>query len=128
MIRTKYREKRRDSVNVEKEAEFEQIITNEFYSFWHIRDEFKNYRFPEYIDEFRDEFNCQSKHFIKFYLMINNGNRNLYFGRFLSSSLYIPDRYETEFYPVSSIYRRGLRHTLKQSSHFIKSLTRLTLS
>ena len=107
MERTKYREIRRNSFNVEKEAEFEQIITNEFYSFWHIYHDFKNYRFLEYIDEFREEFNCQSKHYIKFYLMINNGNKNLYFGRFLVSSLYIPDRIETEFHSVASYDERG---------------------
>ena len=107
MLRIRNREKSRNSTIVEKEMEFEQEITTECYSFWHIKDKFKNYRFTEHIDEFRDEFNCQSKHHIKYYLMINDGVRSLFFGRFLTASLYIPDRFEIEFYSVDYYDNRG---------------------
>ena len=107
MERTKYREIRRNNVNVEKEAEFEKVITHEFYTLRDVVFKFLNYRFTEHIDGFREEFNCQSKHYIKFYLMISNEGKGIYFGRFLVSSLYIPNRTETEFYSMPSYDDRG---------------------
>ena len=107
MLRIRDREKSRNSTIVEKEMEFEQEITKECYSFWHIKDIFKNYRFAEYFDEFRDEFNCKSKHYMKYYLMINDGVRSLFFGRFLAASLYIPNHFEVEFYPIDCYDDRG---------------------
>ena len=107
MIRTKYREKRRDSVNVEKEAEFEKVITHEFYTLGGIFLKFRDYKFTEYIDEFREEFNCQSKCEIKYFLIINSGRRGLYFGRFLGSVLRIPNRNRVEFLAFPSFDDRG---------------------
>ena len=107
MIRTKYTEILRNDYNVEKKAEFEQIITNDFYALSHIYYEFKDYNFYEFYNEFRREFNCQSKHYVKFYLMINSGERNLFFGRFLVSSFCIPNGYDIEFESVLSYDERG---------------------
>ena len=107
MERTKYIEIRRNNYNVEKKAEFKKVITHEFYTLRDIFIKFSNYRFTEYLDEFREEFNCQSKCHIKFYLDITNEGRGIYFGRFLVSSLYIPNRTETEFISTPCYDDRG---------------------
>ena len=107
MERTKYIEKSRSNYIVEKEAEFEKVITHEVYSLNDIYLKFKDYKFEEYLDEFREEFNCQSKCHITFYLIIKNQRRGLYFGRFLVSSLKIPNRNETEFISTPCYDDRG---------------------
>ena len=107
MERTKYIEKSRNDYIVEKEAEFEKVITHEFYTLRDIFLKFTDYKFTEYLDEFREEFNCQSKCHITFYLIITNERRGLYFGRFLVSSLKIPNRNETEFISIPCYDDRG---------------------
>ena len=107
MKRTEYIEKRRSENIIEKEAELEQVITHEFYTLRDIYLKFKDYKFTEYLDEFREEFNCQSKHHITFYLDITNQRRGVYFGRFLVSSLQIPNRNEVEFISIPSYDDRG---------------------
>ena len=85
MERTTYIEKSRSNYIVEKEAEFEKLITHEFYTLGEIYRKFKDYKFTEYLNEFREEFNCQLKCHITFYLIITNERRGIYFGRFLVS-------------------------------------------
>ena len=98
MIRTKYVEKRRtDHVVVEKEAEFEEDITSKFYTHSDIYEEYSQYKFTEFIDDFRDEFNCQVRCHMKYYIRIANGRRGLYFGLFLTASLGIADHGEPSF-------------------------------
>ena len=107
MQRTKYREIRRSNVIIEKEAEFEEIITHKFYTQKDIYTEFSNYKFTEFLDEFREEFNCQVRCHLKYYLDILNERRCLYFGRFLVSSLSIPNRSEVEFLALPCFDDRG---------------------
>ena len=107
MERTKYIEKRRSDHIIEKEAEFEMEITDEVYSLNDIYLKFKDYKFEGYLDDFREEFNCQLKCHIKFYLIISNQRRGIYFGQFLVSSLYIPNRNEVEFISIPCYDDRG---------------------
>ena len=107
MERTKYREISRSGVIVNKEAEFEQIITHEFYTQKDIYIKFSNYKFTEHLDEFREEFNCQVKCHIKYYLDICNERRGLYFGRFLISTLSIPNRNQVDFLALPWFDERG---------------------
>ena len=107
MERTNYIEKSRSDVIIKKEAEFEKVITHEFYTLEGIFLKFRDYKFTEYINEFREEFNCQSKCEIKYYLIINSGRRGLYFGCFLGSVLRIPNRNRVEFLAFPSFGDRG---------------------
>ena len=107
MDRIKYIEKSRNDYIIEKEAEFEKVITHEAYTLNDVFLKFKDYKFTEYLDEFREEFNCQSKCHITFYLIITNQRRGIYFGRFLVSSLKIPNRNEVEFISIPCYDDRG---------------------
>ena len=107
-----YREKRRSDNIVEKEAEFESIITDEVNTLEDIYNKFRNYRFWEHLDNFREEFNCQLKSDIKYFLTISYQHKGLYFGRFLIASLSIPNRDETEFLSVR-FYDERINNILK---------------
>ena len=108
MIRTKYEVKRINGrVSVEKDAEFEEDITHKFYNHNEIYNFFSRYKFTEFIDEFRREFNCQVRCHSKYYLNILNGRSVLYFGRFLVSTLDIADRNEPSFLAIPSFDDRG---------------------
>ena len=112
MERTKYIEKRRSDNIVEKEAEFESIITGEVNTLEDIYIKFKDYRFWEHLDNFREEFNCQFKCEITYFLTISYQQKGLYFGRFLVSSLSIPNRNETEFISIP-FYDERVNNILK---------------
>ena len=107
-----YIEKRRSDNIVEKKASFECVITNEVNSLEDIYNKFKNYRFWEYLDNFREEFNCQLSSDIKYYLSISYQRKGLYFGRFLIASLSIPNRDETEFISIP-FYDEKINNILK---------------
>ena len=107
-----YREKRRSDNIVEKEAKFESVITDEVNTLEDIYSKFKNYRFWEYLDNFREEFNCQLSSDIKYYLTISYQRKGLYFGRFLIASLSIPNRDETEFLSIP-FYDERINNILK---------------
>ena len=95
-----YEEKRNNDIVVEKFAEFQTIITNEVNTLEDIQNKFINYRFDEHINNFREEFNCQSKSDIKYYLYISYEGEGLFFGIFLRAYLYIANRSEIEFHPT----------------------------
>ena len=119
MIRTKYREIRRNGViTVEKEAEFEEDITHKFYTRDGIYKEFSKYKFTEFIDEFRDEFNCQVRCHLKYYLDIVNGGRGLFFGRFLTATLDIADRGDPSFLALPCFDDRG--NTTEEINHILQ--------
>ena len=108
MIRTKYEVKSiNGEASVEKDAEFEEDITHKFYTQNDIYKFFSRYKFTEFIDEFRDEYNSQVRCHAKYYLSILNGRRCLYFGRFLVSTLDINDRNEPSFLAVPSFGDNG---------------------
>ena len=108
MIRTKYELKRRNGdVSEERESEYEEDITHKYYSQNDIYNYFSRYKFDEFIDEFRYEFNCQVRCHSKYFLNISNGRRCLYFGRFLVSTLDINDRGDPSFLAVPSFDDRG---------------------
>ena len=103
MLRTKYMEKRRNgNITIEKEAEFEEDITHRFYRQNDIYNKYSTYNFTEFIDDLRDEFNCQVRCNSKYYLSVSNGERCLYFGRFLVSTLDIANRGEPSFLALPS--------------------------
>ena len=119
MIRTKYVEKRRtENVVVEKDAEFEEDITHRFYNYDDIYNEFSQYNFSDFIDEFRDEFNCQVRCHLKYYLDIANNRRGLFFGRFLTASLNIADRGEPSFLALPTFDDRG--NTSTEINHILQ--------
>ena len=119
MIRTKYFEKRRTpNVVVEKEAEFEEDITSRFYTHSDIYEEYSQYKFTEFIDDFRDEFNCQVRCHMKYYIKISNGRRGLYFGLFLISSLGIADHGEPSFLAIPTYDDRG--NTSAEVDHILQ--------
>ena len=95
-----YTEKSRSDVIVEKEAAFECIVTDKVNTQQDLYDKFKDYRFWEHLDNFRNEFNCQLKSDIKYFLYISHKGKGIYYGLFLIASLNIPDRYDTEFLPI----------------------------
>ena len=98
MIRTKYELIRRNgNVCVEMDAEFEEDITHKFYNYRDIYNFFLRYKFNEFIDDFRNEYNCRVRCHCTYYLRISNGISDLYFGRFLFSTLEIDDRNEPSF-------------------------------
>ena len=119
MIRTKYVEKRRtENVVVEKEAEFKEDITHRFYNFDDIFEEFFRYNFSEFADVFREEFNCQVRCHMKYYLDIVNGRRGLFFGRFLVGNLSITDRGEPSLFVLPSFDERG--NTTEEINHILQ--------
>ena len=95
-----YIEKTRSDNIVEKKASFECTITDEVNTLEDIYDKFKNYRFWEHLDNFREEFNCQLKSDIKYFLFISYKGKGIYYGVFLIASFSIPNRYDTDFLPV----------------------------
>ena len=107
-----YKEKRRSDVIVEKEATFECIVTDKVNTQRDLFDKFKDYRFWEHLDNFRNEFNCQLKSDIKYFLFISHKGEGIYYGLFLIASFCIPDRYDTDFLPI--IYQdERINNTLK---------------
>ena len=108
MIRTKYEVTRRNgNVCVEMDAEFEEDITHKFYNYRDIYNFFSRYKFNEFIDDFRNAYNCRVRCHCTYYLRISNGISDLYFGRFLFSTLEIVDRNEPSFLAISSFDNRG---------------------
>ena len=115
-----YKEKRRSDVIVLKEAKFECVITDEVNSLEDIYNKFKNYKFCEHVDNFRNEFNCQLSSDIKYHLRITYKHKGLYSGRFLIATFSIPNRYETSFLSipfydekVNDILKNELYDTIK---------------
>ena len=107
-----YIEKRRSDTIVEKEASFECTITDKVNTLEDIYDKFKDYRFWEYLDNFREEFNCQLKSDIKYFLFISYKGKGIFYGVFLIASFSIPNRYDTDFLPI--IYQdERINNTLK---------------
>ena len=107
MERTEYKLKSRSEYIVKKEAEFKCEITGEVHTLKDVYNKFKDYRFEEHLDNFREEFNCQAKCHITYYLIISYKRRGIYFRRFLVSSLGIPNRNETDFLAIPSYDERG---------------------
>ena len=108
MIRTKYELIRRNgNACVEMDAEFEEDITHKFYNHRDIYNFFSRYKFNEFIDDFRNEYNCRVRCHCTYYLRISNGISDLYFGRFLFSTLEIVDRNEPSLLAISSFDDRG---------------------
>ena len=107
-----YREKRRSDNIVVKEAKFESVITDEVNTLEDIYNKFKNYRFWEYLDNFREEFNCQLSSDIKYYLRISYQHKGLYFRRFLIASLSIPNKDDTDFLSIP-FYDEKINNILK---------------
>ena len=108
MIRTSYVETLRNNVNIEKVAEFEQDISEKYYSrLEHLIEDFKRYKFSNFINGFINEYNCQSVHYTKYYLVANLEGKNVYYGKFLYSSLVIPNEWETEFTARECFDARG---------------------
>ena len=108
MIRTKYELIRRnENVSVEMDAEFEEDITHKFYNHNEIYNFFSRYKFTEFIDDFRDAYNCQVRCHSKYYLYILSETSCLFFGKFLVSTLDIADRDEPSFLALPSFDDRG---------------------
>ena len=98
MIRTKYELIRRNrNLCVEMNAEFEEDITHKFYNHHDIYNFFSRYKFNEFIDDLRNEYDCQVRCHCTYYLKISNETSDLYFGSFLFSTLEIVDRNEPSF-------------------------------
>ena len=111
MIRTKYIEKRRTpNLLVEKEAEFQEDITSQFYTIYEIRKKYSKYKFPEFIGDFKEEFNCKLKCDIKYYLHICTERSGYSYGSFLSASLDISDHGEPTFLALYS-FEEGRNRT-----------------
>ena len=106
MERTEYIETQRNNYLVYKKAKFVKDITNKGLTFRGIVDKFKDYRFTEYLNSMREEYNCQSQCHIIYYLFISYKNKGLFFNRFISASLIIPNREETEFLSAPIHYER----------------------
>ena len=101
MIRTKYELIRRNgNVCVEMDAEFEEDITHKFYNYRDIYNFFSRYKFNEFIDDFRNEYDCRVRCHCIYYLRISNGINDLYSGVFLFSTLEIDDRNESSFLAI----------------------------
>ena len=108
MIQTKYELIRRNgNVCVEMNAEFEEDITHKFYNHRGIYNFFSRYKFNEFIDDFRDAYNCQVRCHSRYYLHILSETTSLFFGKFLVSTLDIPDRNEPSFLALPSFDDRG---------------------
>ena len=108
MIRTKYELIRRnENVSVEMNAEFEEDITHKFYNHRDIYSFYSRYKFTDFIDDFREEYNCQVRCDSKNYLFIFSETGCLFFGKFLMSTLDIPNREEISFLALPSFDERG---------------------
>ena len=105
MIRTKYELIRRnEDICVEMDAEFEEDIIHKFYNYLDIYNFFSRYKFNEFIDDFRNEYNCRVRCHCTYYLRISNGISDLYLGRFLFSTLEIDDRNEPSFLVIPTSF------------------------
>ena len=103
MIQTKYELLRRNgNVSVEMDAEFEEDITYKFYNHNEIYNFFSRYKFTEFIDDFREAYNCQVRCHSKYYLYILSETSCLFFGKFLVSTMDIEDRNEPSFLAIHS--------------------------
>ena len=102
MERTDYREIDRNEYTIHKEAKFKCDLFGEVFSFSDIIDKFINYNFEEHLNSLREEFNCQSVSNIIYYISILNGNKGLFFDRFLGARLEIPGRNTIDLitYPI----------------------------
>ena len=101
MIQTKYELIRRNgNVCVEMDAEFEEDIMHKFYNYRDIYNFFSRYKFNEFIDDFRNEYDCRVRCHCTYYLKISNGINYLYSGVFLFSTLEIDDRNEPSFLAI----------------------------
>ena len=108
MIRTKYELKRRtENVSVEMDAEFEEDITHKYYNHRDIYTFFSRYKFNEFVDDFRNEYNCQVRCHSTYYLSIFNQAKCILFAKFLGSTLDIPDRNEVSFLALPIFNDRG---------------------
>ena len=108
MIRTKYELIRRnENVSVEMDAEFEEDITHKFYNHHEIYSFYSRYKFTDFIDDFRDAYNCQVRCHSKYYLYILSETSCLFFGKFLVSTLDIANRDEPSFLALPSFDERG---------------------
>ena len=108
MIRTKYEQIRRNgNVSVEMDAEFEEDITHKFYNHNEIYNFFSRYKFTDFLDDFREAYNCQVRCRSKYYLYILSETSCLFFGKFLVSTLDITGRDEPTFLAIPSFDDRG---------------------
>ena len=108
MIRTKYEQIRRNgNVSLEMDAEFEEDITHKFYNHNEIYNFFSRYKFTDFLDDFREAYNCQVRCHSKYYLYILSETSCLFFGKFLVSTLDITDRDEPSFLAIPSFDDRG---------------------
>ena len=108
MIRTKYELKRRnENVSVEMDAEFVENITHKYYNLDDIYDFFSRYKFNEFVDDFRNEYNCHVNCNSKYFLTIVNKSKGIFFAKFLSSTFDICNRNEVSFLALPSFDDRG---------------------
>ena len=108
MIRTKYELIRRNgNVSVEMDAEFEEDITHKFHNHNEIYNFFSRYKFTDFVDDFREAYNCQVRCHSKYYLYILSETSCLFFGKFLVSTMDIADRDEPSFLAIPSFDDRG---------------------
>ena len=108
MIRTKYEQIRRNgNVSVEMDAEFEEDITHKFHNHNEIYNFFSRYKFTDFLDDFREAYNCQVRCHSKYYLYILSETSCLFFGKFLVSTLDITCRDEPTFLAIPSFDDRG---------------------
>ena len=108
MIRTKYEQIRRNgNVSVEMDAEFEEDITHKFYNHNEIYIFFSRYKFTDFLDDFREAYNCQVRCHSKYYLYILSETSCLFFGKFLVSTLDITGRDDPTFLAIPSFDDRG---------------------
>ena len=110
MIQTKYEVIRRtENVSVEVDAEFEEDITYTFSNYNEIYSYFSRYKFVDFLEDFWDKYNCQSRCHSKYYLQIlGNDASCLFFGKFLVSTMDITERgSEPSLLAIPSFDERG---------------------
>ena len=105
MQRVSYEEVDRSYFNVEKDAKliFEDIGEEKTYE--NIVNKFKNFRFEEeFINELKEEFECQSRSHIVFGINFNISEGFIDFYLLLTMTLDIPNRDEVEYevFPILS--------------------------
>ena len=108
MIRTKYELKRRhENVSVEMDAEFVENITHKYYNFRDIYDFFSRYKFNEFVNDFRNEYNCHVKCSSAYFLYIVNKSKGIFFDKFLTSTLNICNRNDVDFFALPAFINNG---------------------
>ena len=133
MIRTKYELKsRNENVSVEVDAEFEEDITHKYYNHRDIYTFFSEYKFNEFVDDFRNEYNCQVKCDSKYNLSIFNQSKCIFFAKFLGSTLNIPNRTEVGFLALPIYDDRGnpfreINRILQQKELYTKVIVRISM-